>query len=367
MAEQLKNGFNENFYRTFVGRLYEAYPKFDTDLFLKSALAGLDQLELMDRLRRTSQLMHGVLPDDYGKSLEILYPLVVPYDMSFASMLFPDYVGRYGRDHYDRSIAALEHFTRYSSSEFAIREFLKIDFERTLNHMVKWAENENQHIRRLASEGSRPRLPWSFKLPMLIKDPTPTHKILDRLKADDALYVRKSVANHLNDISKDNPDTMLDWLNGWDRSNPHSAWIAKHASRSLLKQGHPRAFALFDFAAKPQIAATNLKLDKTHIELGEKIKFSFDLTSQKSTRQKLRVDYKIHYVKKSGHRAPKVFKLKELTLEPKDTVSLSKSQVFKDFTTRKHYAGNHKIEIVINGRTMAAVEFNLSLPHVGED
>lgn len=361
MAEELKNWFNEEFYITFIDRLYEAYPKFDTDKFLADAMSGIDDLGLMDRLRRTTHLMHAVLPDDYNRTLDIIYPLVIPYDMSFISMLFPDFVGRYGRHDYARSIAALEHFTRYSSSEFAIREFLKIDFDRTIKHMIKWAENENEHVRRLASEGSRPRLPWSFKLPPLIKDPTPARKILDRLKSDDALYVRKSVANHLNDISKDNPDLMLDWINAWDRSNPHSAWIAKHASRSLLKQGHPGAFALFDFEKNPNVSVTNLQLSKPHIRLGEKIEFRFDLISHKTSAQKLAVDYKVHYVKKSGQSAPKVFKLKELNLSPNQTMALSKSQTFKDFTTRKHYPGTHCFEIMVNGQSMARIDFTLSL------
>lgn len=359
MAEELKNWFNEDFFITFINRLYEAYPKFDTDTFLTDALAGLDELELMDRLRRTTHLMHEVLPDDYNKSLDILYPLVIPYNMSFASMLFPDYVGRYGRDHYERSIEALEHFTRYSSSEFAIREFLKLDFERTIKQMTKWAKSDNEHVRRLASEGSRPRLPWSFKLPMLIADPTPARKILDTLKADDALYVRKSVANHLNDISKDNADLMLDWVNQWDRSNPHSAWISKHASRSLLKQGHPGAFALFDFEAKPEVSISHLRASKTEIRLGDKIDFEFNLLSRKSTPQKLAIDYKIHYVKKSGQLAPKVFKLKELTLDPGEQMSISKSQIFKNFTTRKHYEGTHKFEVMINGGSLGRLDFSL--------
>ncbi len=359
MAEELKNWFNEEFYTTFTDRLYQAYPNFDAGTFLTDALDGLDDRELMDRLRRTTELMHGVLPDDYAQTLEIIYPLVIPYDMSFTSMLFPDYVGRYGRDHYELSIDALEHFTRYSSSEFAIREFLKIDFDRTIIHMTQWAESDNEHVRRLASEGSRPRLPWSFKIPRLIADPTPARKILDCLRADEALYVRKSVANHLNDISKDNPELMLDWVNAWDRSNPHSAWIAKHASRSLLKQGHPRAFALFDFEAEPEIIVSPLQINATQIQLGEKIEFGFDLKSKKSTSQKLAIDYKIHYVKKSGQCAPKVFKLKELVLKPDEEITITKSQTFKDFTTRKHYAGAHKVEIMINGQSMGTEDFRL--------
>lgn len=362
MAEDLKNWFNRDFYTTFIDRLYQAHPHFDPDDFRARAMDGIDERGLMDRLRRTTQLMHDVLPDDYAKTLDILYPLVIPYNMSFVSMLFPDYVGRYGRHDYGRSIAALEHFTRYSSSEFAIREFLKIDFKRTMDHMYKWAESDNEHVRRLASEGSRPRLPWSFNLPQLIQDPTPARRILDTLKTDDALYVRKSVANHLNDISKDNPQTMLDWVHAWDLSNTNSAWIAKHASRSLLKQGHPRAFALFGFEARPEIKVTNFNINKPQLTLGETLEFSFDLTSLKSFDQKLAIDYKIHYVKKSGQQAPKVFKLKELVLPGNQRTAISKSQTFKDFTTRKHYPGVHAVEIMINGSSMGRMDFGLRIP-----
>ncbi len=361
MADELKNWFNQDFYTGFVRQLHAAHPAFDDQAFIRKALSGIDSLSLMARLRRTTELMHQVLPSDYGAALDILYPLAAAYKGQFVGMVFPDFVSRYGLDDFDKSMAALNHFTRYSSSEFAIRPFLKTRFEPTLEVMKGWARDENEHVRRLASEGCRPRLPWSFNLPLLIANPDPARDILDRLNADPSLYVRKSVANHLNDISKDHPETMLDWVNAWDLSNKQSAWIAKYAARSLLKQGHPRAFSLFGFEARPEISIKNMQLDKPRLELGERIVFSFDLISLKQTPQKLAVDYIVHYVKKSGQRSPKVFKLKELTLLPGDVQHISKSQQFKNFTTRIHYAGRHQIELVINGQSMAMLEFDLIL------
>lgn len=225
--------------------------------------------------------------------------------------------------------------------------------------MNKWAEDKNHHVRRLASEGSRPRLPWSFKLDEVIKDPKVTRSILEKLKADEELYVKKSVANHLNDISKENTDYMLGLINTWDKTNPHTAWIIKHASRTLIKKGHAGSLAVFDFEKNVKVRIANFKLNKTKIKLGEELNFNFDLISEKIKSQKLVIDYVIHYAKKSGGQSPKVFKLKELDLKPKQTVSISKKQRFQDFTTRKHYSGKHIVEVMVNGKSLMKKQFVL--------
>ena len=310
-------------------------------------------------MRRATELTAQHLPSDYASALEILYPIAPLYDGTFKGMYFPDFVGLYGRDDIERSLEALNYFTRYSSSEFAIREFFLIDFQRTLDAMTEWAGDDNHHVRRLASEGSRPRLPWSFQLRPFMDDPAPLRPILETLKADPELYVRKSVANHLNDITKDNPETMLDWVNAWDREVPETAWIVKHASRSLLKQGHPRAFALFGFEATPDISVSALELNATALTLGDRLEFTFSLTSNKNTPQKLAVDYIVHYVKKNGKTAPKVFKLKEVLVPPEAHQKISKSQTFENFSTRTHYSGEHRIEVVVNGIPMASTTFEL--------
>ncbi len=359
--DELKNWFDEAFFRELAEHFHQQYSKFDRKAFVISAMDGLDMLSLMQRLRRTTELVAQQLPSDFDRALEILAPVAPVYQGTFKGMFFPDFVGVYGRDHFDRSLDALKYFTRYSSSEFAIREFLRLDLERTLDVMTDWAGDEDHHVRRLASEGSRPRLPWSFQIRPLIEDPAPVKPVLDALSADPELYVRKSVANHLNDISKDHPELMLDWVNAWDQGVEETAWITKHASRSLLKQGHPRAFALFGFEASPDVSVSDFSLTPPVLSLGEALSFNFSITSNKKTAQKLAIDYIVHYVKKSGKTTTKVFKLRELVLPAGAKQEIKKSQTFADFTTRKHYSGDHRIEIVINGTPVASGSFNLKV------
>ena len=227
--------------------------------------------------------------------------------------------------------------------------------------MNTWAEDKNHHVRRLASEGSRPRLPWSFKLDEVIKDPRVTRSILEKLKTDPELYVQKSVANHLNDISKDNTDFMLSLIKTWDKTNARTAWIIKHASRTLIKKGNIQTLTLFDFEKNVKLELKNFKLIRSGLNLGESLQFKFDLVSQKASSQKLVVDFKLFYRKKKGELSPKVFKLKELKLKPKETVSISKTHRLQDFTTRKHYSGKHFIEIMINGKVYSTKEFTLTV------
>jgi hypothetical protein len=199
-------------------------------------------------------------------------------------------------------------------------------------------------------------------LEALVADPSAVAPILENLRADPSLYVRKSVANHLNDISKDHPDWMLARLKSWDLAHPHTQWIAKRAARTLIKAGHQPALRLFNFGSKPAVTLTGLKLAPARIKLGQPIEFSFALTSASRQPQCLAVDYVIHYVKASGGTAPKVFKLRELTLAPGERQTLSKRQTFRNFTTRRHYSGPHRLEIQLNGRKVAQGAFILDVP-----
>jgi 3-methyladenine DNA glycosylase AlkC len=223
--------------------------------------------------------------------------------------------------------------------------------------MNTWAEDKNHHVRRLASEGSRPRLPWSFKLDDIIKNPDLALPILEKLKDDTELYVKKSVANHLNDISKDNTDWMLNVLTSWDKTNANTLWIIKHASRTLIKKGNTQSLLLFDFEKNVKVEVINFKLDKSRLQMGDVLQFEFDVRSLKPSTQKLVIDYAIHYCKQSGVLSPKVFKLREVLLPARGSVHLAKKHSFQDFTTRKHYPGRHIIEILINGKIAHRKEF----------
>ena len=357
--EPLKEMFNRPFYDRFASEFARADKNFNKKKFLEEVTRNMEDLSLNQRMRRTSEILRHTLPSDYKKAIRMMEE-VIPHTLrGYTNLVFPDFVGLYGHDHFDLSMEALKLFTKFGSSEFAIREFLKRDFNKTIKVMHSWARDKDYHVRRLSSEGSRPRLPWSFKLDEVIKNPALTRSILEDLKTDTELYVRKSVANHLNDISKENADYMLGVMNSWDKKHPHTAWIIKHASRSLIKKGHAGSLSVFDFEKNVKIKIDRFKLNKTKLKLGERLTFDFDLVSEKAKPQKLVVDYIIHYRKKSGELSPKVFKLKELQLDGKQKVHISKSQVFKDFTTRKHFAGMHELEIQVNGKQMDKRSFTL--------
>jgi 3-methyladenine DNA glycosylase AlkC len=357
--EPLKELFNRAFYEQFATAFARVYPQFNRDQFVKDVTQNFESLSLNERMRNTSVVLQKHLPADYEKALEIMYAAIPTLRGGYTTLVFPDFVSQFGLKHHQLSLDALKYFTTFGSSEFAIRVFLKNDFEQTLATMIEWAGDANHHVRRLASEGSRPRLPWSFKLPQVIENPKVTQPILEQLNADSELYVRKSVANHLNDFSKDNPDYMLELVGSWDRSHPHTAWIVKHGTRTLIKKGNAGSMAVFGFEKEVKLRVENFRLVSADLTLGEVLDFSFDLVSEKQTSQKLVVDYIIHYRKSAGDLSPKVFKLKELHLEPNQRITLSKKQRIQDFTTRKHYAGEHLLEIQVNGTVMAKLSFQL--------
>jgi len=355
----LKEWFNVARYRQIADLLTDAHPGFDRKRFMAVATTGLDDLTLIQRVRRTTEACHATLPQDFPRAVAVLKQIASRVQHGFVGIFLPDFVGQHGHGHFDESMNALKFFTPFSSAEFAIREFLKRDLPRTLAVMERWSRDENEHVRRLASEGSRPRLPWSFRLEALVADPSRTAPILDNLRADPSLYVRKSVANHLNDISKDHADWMLTKLKSWDLTHPPTQWIAKRAARTLIKAGHQPALGLFNFGGKPAVTLAGLNATPTRLKLGQSLEFSFILTSTSRRPQPLAVDYIVHYRKASGGTSPKVFKLRELTLAPGERQTLTKRQTIRNFTTRKHHPGRHRIEVQVNGRILAGTHFDL--------
>lgn len=358
-APALKEWFDENRFRTIAGQLAALAPEFDRKKFLKLSLVGLDKLSLLQRLRRMSVCTREALPLDFRASLEVLRRLAPQIDHGFVTLFLPDFVGLYGHDDFDESMEALKFFTAFGSSEFAIREFLNRDLDRTLAVMHEWSNDPNEHVRRLASEGCRPRLPWSFRLPELIADPAPALSILENLRADPSLYVRKSVANHLNDISRDNPDITLETLSRWDRGHVHTGWIAKRALRTLIKDGHPEALALLGAGEKARVKVENFSVSPSRLRSGDALELSLSVSSLAEKQQRLLIDYVVHYVKQSGGTSEKVFKWKELDLAPGGSFTIVKRQTIRDFTTRKHYLGRHRVEVQVNGERLAEGGFDL--------
>src|SRR3569623_3777895 len=242
-APALKEIFNAARIDHIARETRAVFPAFDAGHFPALCRDGLAALSLLARLRRVTEALRATLPDDYHAALDVVRALAPRLDSSFVTMVLPDYAALYGQEDFDVSMEALKFFTVFGSSEFAVRHFLRRDLPRGLATMARWAHDENEHVRRLASDGSRPRLPKTIKLAAVIADPSLTRPIVETLKADPSRYVRKSVASHLNDIARDNPDWLLGRVESWPRDNAATNWIARHALRTLVKRGDRRALA----------------------------------------------------------------------------------------------------------------------------
>lgn len=355
----LKDIFDEKRFALIAKEVAAVWRPFDVERFLALGLHDHAQLSLLQRLRRVSTTLRETLPPDYPEALDILFKLAPRTERGFVSLFLPDFVGQYGRAHFELSMQALKTFTKLGSAEFAVREFLRVDLTSTLSVMRDWSLDEDEHVRRLASEGSRPRLPWSFKLQAIVDDPRLTYPILANLAQDPSLYVRKSVANHLNDVSKDHPEWLLDALATWPRDQAHPAWIVKRALRTLVKAGHPGALSQLGASDEVLLEVMLFEVSPISLSLGGRLTLSVELQSQSEKPQKLVVDYRVHYVKKSGGTSPKVFKLKELTLEPRGQVGFTRIQLIKNFSTRTHYGGLHQVELMVNGQCLARSSFEI--------
>jgi len=310
----------------------------------------------MDRLRRTSVAVEESLTGSFRRKVSVLQELAPSVKHGFVGIFLSDFVGQFGLSMPEFSLGALRGFTRFGSAEFSIRPFIVQDLEKTLATMLRWTADADEHVRRLSSEGCRPRLPWGQRLHALVRDPAPLVPILHALKTDPSLYVRKSVANNLNDIARDHPDWMLAKLSGWDISHPHTSWIAKRAARTLIKKGHAPALTLFGFGRKAAVSTT-LRATPARLNPGDTLSITAAITSLSKHPQRLAVDYVIHYVKAGGGTSPKVFKWRETEIPAGGSLTLTKRQTIRDFTTRRHFPGRHVVELQINGQRVAQTAF----------
>ena len=358
-----KNWFDAARYKQIAKELAAIEPRFNRKKFLALTLDGLDQRELMGRLRQTAIAAEAALPGTYRDKLKVLRVAVPIIKHGFVTVSFCDFVARHGLDDFEHSLEMLKFLTPFGSAEFAVRPFIMRDPARALAILQTWANDKNEHVRRLASEGSRPRLPWGARLAAIVKNPDLTAPILETLKADPTLYVRKSVANHLNDIAKDHPEWVLDRVHAWDQSHAGTAWIARHALRTLIKKGNPRALAFLgaDPHAAAHIKVQRFTVSPVKIVLGDSLQLKAELISKAKKKFSLVIDYVIHYPKASGSTSAKVFKWAEVSLPSGQSLTLTKRQIIRDFTIRKHHAGRHQIELQINGHRLAKTDFNLSI------
>jgi len=359
MAELLKNMFfKRTFFENLSDEIIKIYPSFDKKKFLKLVFNNeWENKELKQRMRHASHALNKVLPSDYKDSLGILMKASAKF-CGFDAMIFSDYVEVYGIEHLQESIPALELFTQLCSSEFAVRPFIIKYPDIMIPQMIKWSKHKNEHVRRLSSEGCRPRLPWAMALPVFKKNPAPIMPIIEALINDRSEYVSRSVANNLNDISKDNCQIVLKFAKKWYGKNPETDKVIKHACRGLLKQGNPEALKLFGFKCCDGITVKTFTVKPSSVKIGEKVQVTLIIENENIKPVKLRFEIGVYYLKSKGNHSRKVFKVSENVYKDK-IITIQRMLSFENKTVRKHLPGKHKISLIINGIEMAEKSFIL--------
>jgi len=367
MSYLLKDIYSTSFYNQFSDVLTEVLPAFDRNKFLKLIFdKSWKSRELKDRMKHTSIVLNQFLPANFDQAAICIKDMITVLrqrkflESSLEFMFFPDYIETFGREHFDTSIKTFEFVTQFTSCEFAVRPFIIQYGDHMIKEMHVWSSHESPHVRRLASEGSRPRLPWAIALPELKKNPNPILPILENLKTDPSEYVRRSVANNLNDISKDNPHTVLSIAKQWKGLGKETDGIIKHACRTLLKQGHTDILKYYRLNVSDKIQVKDFKIMTPKLKIGSYLEFSFDLINKESRKQTVRVEFAIYYLRQNGQLSKKVFKISEREIKPNEKINFKKKQSFRIITTRKFYIGQQKLSIIINGQEKKVGNFELA-------
>lgn len=365
MAELLKNRYNEAFFEGFYAACSRVLPELKVARLNEAIHArGWDELELKQRMRRISTCLRSELPTDWKKATYVLCDLTdilseEAKGQELEYVCLPDVVEQYGLKDVEFSCMALEKLTQFTTSEFAIRPFIAQDKEGMMSRMRQWSEHEHHGVRRWSSEGCRPRLPWGMALKDLQDDPSSILAILENLKSDSSAFVRRSVANNLNDISKDHPELVAGLAAQWKGELPETDALLKHGCRTLLKSGDPTAMELFGFPPPDQIRVNSFRVLTSQVKWGGDLQFACELENRSGSDIKLRLEYAMYYLRSNGKQSRKVFKISERTLEPGETLQIQRKQSFKAISTRRYYPGEQGVALVINGHEMCRSSFEL--------
>ena len=377
MAEPFKNMYNEQFFDRFTKDLKLVIDDFDAREFVSRIMDDeWENRELKQRCRHITTVLKEFLPTDYkdaiAKILELLdyvkstYPdFSVIDDEKFGLTLeygaiLDNYVEQYGLDDYETSIRVIEKITQFTSCEFAVHPFIIKYPDEMMKQMLLWSKHEHWGVRRLASEGCRPRLPWAMALPNLKENPAPIIPILENLKNDPSRFVRLSVANNLNDIAKDNPETVIDLVKKWRGESKEVDWIIKHGCRTLLKQGNPEMMELFGFdSVIENISIDNFQIPTPKVKVGDSLEFSFKLLNHNDKKVRIRLEYAIYYQKANGTLTKKVHKISEKEYAADSVTQITRRHSFRVVTTRKLHLGLHQIAVIINGNEFEKYSFEL--------
>lgn len=371
MPEPFKNFFNRSVIEEMAHHIALHESGFDSKKFARLATRGLEDLELKERSAQITRALLETLPSEFPRAARALVASLRtnPPDEcaewsdadvglhGWAVMPMADYIAQCGRGHFALSLEALREMTQRFSSEFAIRPFLDERPDETLEVMRGWLTDPSHHVRRLISEGTRPRLPWGMGLPKFVRDPKPILPLLEALKADPSEYVRRSVANNLNDIAKDHPQLVIEIAARWRGQHLHTDQIVKHACRTLLKRGHPDALALFGLAKLP-LKNVDLVFARTKARIGEKHEFTFRAELAGKISGPLRIEYAIDFARPSGRPSRKVFLLVN-SATTRRQIDVTRAHNFEDRSIRVHHPGRHVMTIIVNGHPVAEQAFEL--------
>ena len=361
----LKNDlFNKETVSVLSKAIKDVYEPLNEELFISDVMSEFSNLELMGRIHWITEVLSRHLPDSYEDAVNILYKSLSKIDNEgmFVFSSYPDFVAIYGcnEENLELSLNMLGEFTKIFSAEFAIRFFINMYPEVTYIKMFEWSKSLNVHQRRLTSEGLRPKLPWAKGIFFDInKGVLP----LDNLYSDNERYVTRSVANHLNDISKINPLLVLNTLTRWKDSGIQDAkemdYIISHSLRTLVKKGHKETLEFLGYSNTPGITINNLHIDNDRINIGESISFSFNIEAVND--ESLIIDYIINYPKANNKRSTKVFKIKKVFVEKGMKINVTKNHAFRLMTTKKLYDGEYSLSIQINGVEFGNIKFYISV------
>ena len=366
MSTLFKDLFSEDFYDFLSNALKHVLPELDKQAFITQIYCDeFFDFEMKQRISHTTQVLHQFMPKEFSHASDILIQLIAYFESleikpdSLEYLFIPEYIERYGLEDYDNAIKAFVIVTPFVTCEFAVRPFIAKYQQKMLNDMMLWATHDHRRVRRLASEGSRPRLPWGMALRELKKDPSPLTPILLELTNDSCEAVRRSVANSLNDIAKDNPDYVISFAKTHINKSEHTNKLIKHACRTLLKQANPEVLELFGFESKG-IETSNFDITTPKVTIGSNLEFTFTVHNTTEKRKKLRLEYGLYYLKNNGTLARKVFKISERDIEAKEKYTVDRKQSFKLITTRKFYVGIHELSLILNGQELDKKEFELT-------
>lgn len=373
MAEPFKNLLGEALVRHAGEQLQQSWPAFDRAAFEQHALHGLQGLELKARAQQLAAALQRTLPADFDAACGVLERSLAPPAAPGSAAAGPglagwivwpmtEWVATAGLAQPERALQALHAMTQRFTAEWAVRPFIVQHPALTWATLQRWCDDPSAHVRRLVSEGSRPRLPWGLQLKALVADPSPTLPLLARLQDDASDYVRRSVANHLNDIAKDHPGIVADWLDAHlpAATAPRRA-LLRHASRTLIKRGDARVLAAWGLGQALAGSAT-LAIAPSRARLGEDgVALDVRLQSTAQAPQVLEIDYAVHHVKAHGGATAKVFKGWKLVLAAGESRLLRKRHALKPITTRRYHAGWHRVALLVNGQPVAEAGFELVL------